>query len=98
MYFHKELKNKCALPGLKSLAQEVRRKRDILKRKSKGSTLTLFATRLLGHCATCQESPYTKNEYNLFYQKLDADFFFNNFFEKSSIFKENCEEQFWERI
>ncbi len=35
-------------------------------------------------------SSYTKNEYNLFYQKLDAKYFlFNNFFKKNSIFWEN---------
>ncbi len=30
----------------------------------------------LGHCATRQESSYTKNEYSLFYQKFDAEYFF----------------------
>ncbi len=50
--------------------------------------LTLFATRPLGHCATCQGSSYTKNEYNLFYQKLDAEYFFiQQFFQKKQYFQ-----------
>ncbi len=43
----------------------------------------------------CQRSSYTKNEYNLFYQKLDAEsFFIRPFFRKKAIFPEktmkNC--------
>ncbi len=65
----------------KSLVQEVRQKRDILERS------TLFATRLC-HCATCQGSSYTKNEYNLSYRKFDAEYFlFDNFFEKKLYFQ-----------
>ncbi len=40
------------------------------------STLTLFVTWLLIHCGTCQGLSYTKNEYNLFYHKLDAEYLF----------------------
>ncbi len=84
---------------------EVRQKSDISERRSKGwrggfapSTLTLFATRPLGHCTTCKGSSYTKNGYNLFHQKVEAEYFaFNNFFlKKASIFWENCEKLFWE--
>ncbi len=63
------------------LAQEVRQKRDISDRRklegaSPPSTLTLFATRPLGHCAICKGLSYTKNEYNLYHQKLDAEYLF----------------------
>ncbi len=53
----------------------MRQKKDISDRKSKGSSLlpTLFAPRLLGRPATSNDSSYTKNEYNLFYHKLDAE-------------------------
>ncbi len=35
----------------------------------------------------CQMSSYTKNEYNLFYQKLDAEYFFiQQFFRKKQYF------------
>ncbi len=44
--------------------------------KVEGGFLSFFATQSLGHCAICQGSSYTKNEYNLFYQKLDAEYFF----------------------
>ncbi len=54
----------------------MRQKSDISEGRSKGSTLTLFATWLLGHCATCNGSSYTKNEYNFFNQKLEAEYFF----------------------
>ncbi len=40
------------------------------------STITLLETQPLGHRAICKASSYTKNEYNLFYQKLDAEYFF----------------------
>ncbi len=51
------------------------------------STLNLFATRPLGHCATCQGSSHTKNEYNLFYEKLDAEYFLiQQFFRKKQYF------------
>ncbi len=54
------------------------------------STLTLFATRPLGHCVTCKGSSYTKNEYNFFYQKLDAEYFFiQQFFRKKQYFLKN---------
>ncbi len=43
----------------------------------------------LCHCATCQGSSYTKNEYNLFYQKFDAEYFFiQQFFRKKAVFSE----------
>ncbi len=59
----------------------------------------MFATRPLGHCTTCKGSSYTKNEYNLFYHKLDAEYFlFDNFFEKGNIFRENSEKLFWGHI
>ncbi len=45
-------------------------------------------------CATYLGSSYTKNEYSHFYQKFDAD----NFFEKSCIFKENRKKLFWGRV
>ncbi len=46
-----------------------------------------------------KESSYTKNEYNLFHQKLDTEYFLlDNFFEKSSIFRENSEKLFWGHI
>ncbi len=73
----------------KSLAQKVRQKRDISERRSNSppSALTLFATQSLGHCATCKGSSYTKNECNLFYQKLNAKYFlFNYFFRKKQYF------------
>ncbi len=39
---------------------------------------------------TCDGSSYTKNEYNLFYQKLDAEYFFNqpSFLKKKAVFSE----------
>ncbi len=43
---------------------------------SPDSTLTLFVTELLCHYAMCKESSYPKNEYNLFYQELDAAYYF----------------------
>ncbi len=47
----------------------------------------------MGHWATCKGSCHTKIEF--FYHKLDAEYFsFNNFFEKSSIFRENREKLF----
>ncbi len=67
----------------KSLAQEYCVRREIfwnikirVERGFAPLTLTYFATWALVHCATCQESSYTKNEYNLFYQKLDGSIFF----------------------
>ncbi len=52
------------------------------------------------HCATCQESSYTKNEYSLSYRKFDAEYFFiQQFFRKKScIFRENHKKLFWRRI
>ncbi len=53
----------------------------------------------LCHCATCQGSSYTKNEYSLFYQKFEAEYFFiRQFFRKSYIFRENRKKLFWKRI
>ncbi len=50
-------------------------------------------------CTHLKELSYTKNEYNHFYQKLDAEYFlFNSFFKKSNIFRENSEKLFWEDI
>ncbi len=73
----------------------VRRAIPIEEGRSKG----LLATWPLGHCASCKGSSYTKNEYNLFYQKLHAEYFlFKKFFAKSSIFWENCEKLFWGHI
>ncbi len=61
--------------------------------------VTSFATWPLDHCATCKVSSYSKNEYKLFYQKLDAEYFFMlQFFLKSNIFRENCKELFWRHI
>ncbi len=69
-------------------------RRKCVKRRVEGHFF--FATRPLGHCATCNGSSYTKNEYNLFYQKLDAEYcFILQFFrKKSSIFRENSENIF----
>ncbi len=73
----------------KSLAQEVRQKSDILERRSKEPLLCLQHVQLR-HCATCQGSSHSKNEYSLFYQKFEVEYFlFNNFFEKNCIFREN---------
>ncbi len=56
-------------------------------------------TRPLGYCATCKGSSYTKNEYGLFYHKLDAKYFFiQQFFRKSCVFQENYEKLFWRHI
>ncbi len=42
----------------------------------------------LCHCATCQGLSYTKNEYGLFYQKFDAEYFFiRQFFRKKLYFQ-----------
>ncbi len=42
----------------------------------------------LCHCATCQGSSYTRNEYNLFYQKFDSEYFFiQQFFRKKLYFQ-----------
>ncbi len=86
----------------RSLAQEVCQKSDISERRSKSwrglrplqSLLSLQHVQLC-HRATCQGLSYTKNEYSLFYQKFDAEYFFiQQFFRKKScIFKEtanNC--------
>ncbi len=81
-----------------SLAQEVRQKSDISEHRS---IRTLFVTRPLGHWATRQGSSYTKNEYNLFYRKFDAEYFFiQQFFrkKKNGIFRENREKLFCGRI
>ncbi len=57
------------------------------------SILTLFPPLTQGHCATSEQSSYAKNGNNLFYHKLDAEYFFvyHFFFEKNSIFRENSE-------
>ncbi len=56
----------------------------------------------LGHCVTCKGSSYTKNEYNLFYHKLDGEsliFFYSTIFvKKNNIFRENHEKLFWGHI
>ncbi len=54
-----------------------------------------FVTWPLGHCATCNRSSYTKNEYNFFYQKLDVEQFFRK---KKHYFLENGKNLFWEHI
>ncbi len=82
----------------KSLAQEVRQKRNISE-CSPPLTITLFATRPRGQCAACKGSSYTKNEYNFPIRNLMANIFlFDNFFEKSSILWENCEKLFRQHI
>ncbi len=71
----------------KSPAQKVRQKKNISERTS---NLTLFATRPLGHCATCKV--YLTPKMNItffffFYQKLDAEYFFiRQFFRKKHYF------------
>ncbi len=72
----------------KSLAQEVRQKSD-------PSTLTLFATRPPVSLCDLSGSFYTKNEYSLFYQKFDDEYFFySTIFSKKAVFSEkiakNC--------
>ncbi len=105
MTFHRKIKRSLLLgikfPSIgvqveKSLTQEVRQKNDISERRSKWSPpsiLSLFTTLPLCQCATCKGSSYTKNKYNLFYQKLDAEYFFNSFL-KNAVFSEktvkNC--------
>ncbi len=56
--------------------------------------------RPLGHCATRKGSSYTKNECSLFYQKLDAEYFFlEQFFrKKKTVFPEKIKELFWGHI
>ncbi len=73
----------------------MRQKSYILKHWS-----TLFTTRPLDHCATGKGSFYTKNEHNLFYQKLEAKYFFiQQFFRKKQVFAgKNCEKLFWGHI
>ncbi len=75
------------------------------------STLTLFATRPLGHYATCKGSSYTKNVYNFFGHRTPKMyitflseircwiFLYSTVFSKKiSIFWENCEKMFWGHI
>ncbi len=66
----------------KSLAQEVRQKSDA------SFNLILFVTQPLGHCTICKESPYTKNEYNLFLitNEMINIFTLNHFFQKKQNF------------
>ncbi len=47
----------------------------------------------MGCCVTCKGYPNTKNEYNVFYHTLDAEYFFIKFFSKKAvlIFRENRE-------
>ncbi len=66
-----------------SLPQEVHQKSDISECRSKGwkglrplQPLLCLPQVQLCHCLTCQGSSYTKNEYSLFYQKFDAEYFF----------------------
>ncbi len=83
------------------LAQEVCQKNDTSDRRSNSppSTLTLFASQPLGHCATCKGPSYTKNQYNLFYHKLDAEYFlFNNFFKKTVFSEKTVKNCFWGHI
>ncbi len=54
---------------------------DILERKSKGSS---------GR----KGSFYTKNENNLFYHKLDAEYFFIHFLKTAVFSQKNCEKLF----
>ncbi len=111
----KALKNNIPLPPkniklhikiIKSPAQDVRQKNDISERRSKAwrgrnhlQALLCLQHVQLCHCATCPGSSYTKNEYSLFYQKFDAEYFLSdNFFEKSCIFREKRKKLFWGRI
>ncbi len=90
-----------------SLAQEVRQKSDTSKCRSKGwrgrsrlqSLLCLQHVQLC-HCATWRGSSYTTNEYSLFYQKFDAEYFFiQHFFRKKAVFSEKtAKKMFWRRI
>ncbi len=87
MHRHEKVHFRAECCKKKSLAQEVRQKSDI--------SAPLFATRPTVSGATCQGSPYTKNEYSLFYQKFDAEYFFiRQFFRKKLLFSKktakNC--------
>ncbi len=60
-----------------------------------GATLTLFGTLPLDHCAICKRSSYTKNEYNFFNQKLDAEYFsIQQFFQKKQHFPRKLKNSF----
>ncbi len=79
------------------MAQEVRQNRDISERRSKvEGGEPYFATRPMGHCATCQGPSYIKNKYSLLYQKFDAEYLFSylTIFSKKAVFSEktakNC--------
>ncbi len=87
----------------KSLAQEVRQKRDISEHTSKG-------WRVLNPYFVCNTSNYVtvRRVRGHLTQKMNIAFFirnlmlniflFNNFFEKSCIFRENRKKLFWGRI
>ncbi len=75
----------------KSMAQEGRQKRDISKRRSNTS-----------NCVTVRpvrDHLTPKMNITLFIKNLMLNIFlFNNFFEKSFIFRENRKKLFWGRI
>ncbi len=78
----------------KSLAQEVRQKSDISEHRGVSPLQPLLCLQhtQLCHCAPCQGSSYTKNKYSLFYQKFDAEYFFNpQFFRKKTVFSEKTQ-------
>ncbi len=80
----------------KSLAQEVRQKSDISERKRPLQPLLCLQHVQLYHYVTCRRSSYTKNEYSLFYQKFDAEYFFiQQFFLKNCIFRESRKKLVW---
>ncbi len=56
------------------------------------------ATGQLGHCATCKGSSYTKDEYNRFYHKLDAEYFYSTMYSTKAVFSSKPEKLFWGHI
>ncbi len=91
-------KKKTHLPmvfkiGKTSLAQEMRQKRDISERRrvegaKQPSTLTLFAIRSTVLLCDLSGVILHQNEYSLFYQKFDAEYFFiQHFFRKKLYFQ-----------
>ncbi len=50
----------------------------------------------LYHCATCQGSSYTKNEYGLFYQKFDTEYFFIPQFFRNKLYFQRKPQKTWQ--
>ncbi len=98
--------SKCQIWWKKLGEQEVRQKRDIsnaevryFERRSKGwggrkPILCFWHRPTLGHCTTCNGPSYIKNEYNIFYRKLDAE----HFFRKKKYFRKKPWKSVWGHI